>query len=227
METINLINISYNNLKKLSLVKNGDIGISSKVYRLDKDKCIKIFNESKNEFDMHRYNRFTNLDFECAVLPRELVLLRKKFRGYTMDFVNGNTLYNLDTNIEYSKFLMLAKKLIEESKEITEEGIILFDAHTDNIMYDKNKKKLVLTDPDEWAFSSTLKAKEFNFTILNASICEYMFGTQDFVFNDDIPIFAKISEEDDFIDYYETLRDNMSRERSIKIKTISDSRKII
>ena len=47
MENLNLVKMNYKDIKGLSLVKNGDLGLNSKVYRLDEDNCIKIFNKPR------------------------------------------------------------------------------------------------------------------------------------------------------------------------------------
>ena len=75
----NIEKISYGHIKKLELVRNGDAGIDCRVYRLNYDECIKLFNYSKDEFELKRYHEYTKLNFSCAAMPKTLYLINNKF----------------------------------------------------------------------------------------------------------------------------------------------------
>ena len=175
----NLEKMSYGYIKKLELVRNGDAGIDSRVYRLNYEECIKLFNHSKDEFELKRYHEYTKLNFSCAALPKTLYLINNKFRAFKTDYVNGEMLSELNPNMEYSKYLTLSKILLEASKEISEEGIIVHDSHSNNIMYNYDKDKLVLVDQGEWSVNrvGSEEAKALNFRLLNNTLRSVLFAT--------------------------------------------------
>ena len=82
VKMLNIIRMSKNDIKKLKLVKNGNCGTTSKVYKLNDKECIKVFNNSMDEFDLYRMNRFTKMSFEGANLPKVLVLINNKSSSY-------------------------------------------------------------------------------------------------------------------------------------------------
>lgn len=228
VKMLNIIRMSKNDIKKLKLVKNGNCGTTSKVYKLNDKECIKVFNNSMDEFDLYRMNRFTKMSFEGANLPKVLVLINNKFKASIMDYINGEMLSEL-TSIEYSTFIRLANELVQNVKVISKEGIRIFDSHAENIMYNYDTGKLVLTDPGEWSFD-TLNTKEEitrkNFELINSSIRGHLFLADSYLpscFY--IPNLVDISVDDDFIDYYEDLKEKIEKTKNIKIKTILDSRR--
>ena len=128
MEGLNLVKMSKSDIKKLSLVKNGDMGTTSKVYRLNESECLKYFNSSMDEYDMYRLHKFTNL-----------------INGETLETFNG---------LNYSEFIRSASTLLDNVHDISMEGIRILDSHEGNIMYNYDKGMLEITDPVEWCFAS-------------------------------------------------------------------------
>lgn len=131
MEALNLVKMSKSDIKKLSLVKNGDMGTTSKVYRLNDSECLKYFNYSMDEYDMYRLNKFTNLRFEGANLPNKLVIVNNKFRGYITDFINGESLETFN-GLDYSEFVRSASTLLDNVHGISMERIRILDSHEGN-----------------------------------------------------------------------------------------------
>lgn len=230
MEDLNLVKMSKSDIKKLSLVKNGDMGTTSKVYRLNDYECLKYFNYSMDEYDMYRLNKFTNLRFEGANLPNKLVIVNNKFRGYITDFINGETLETFN-GLDYSEFVKSASTLLDNVHNISMERIRILDSHEGNIMYNYDKGMLEITDPVEWCFDSVSSKDEVwnkNFRLVNATIRKYLFSTDD-IYNPSlyIPDLSEIEPSSDFVSYYEEIRDKMEEAKVIKIKTIFDARRYI
>ncbi len=229
-EKLNLVNMKNSDLKNLKLVKNGDIGTTSKVYRLNQFECLKVFNSSMSEYDMYRLNKFTNMSFEGVNLPTKLVIVDKKFRAYIMDFINGESLETF-SSLEYSEFIKCASILLQNVKYISFDKIRIFDSHEGNIMYNYDNGMLEITDPVEWSFDA-LNTKEDvlnkNFKLVNAVIRRYLFLT-DGIYNASlyIPNLGEIGPNDDFISYYEDIREKIEKAKGVKIKTIFDSRRYI
>lgn len=230
METLNFIKMKKSDLKSLSLVKNGDMGTTSRVYRLNDSECLKFFNYPMDEYDMHRLNKFTNLKLEGANLPNKLVIVNNKFRGYTTDFINGESLETFD-GLDYSEFIKCASTFLDNIYNISMQGIRILDSHEGNIMYNYDKEMLEITDPVEWCFDS-INSKEVicikNFRLVNATIRKYLFYTDD-IYNPSlyIPNLSELTLNDDFISYYEKIKDEMEKVKGVKIKTIFDARRYI
>lgn len=215
IKNLKVSKMSLNYIKKLELVKNGNDGLTSTIYKLNDHECIKLFKSSLSEFELYRYNEFCKLNLECAVLPELLYLINNKFRAYKMRLIDGPKLSNIDTNIEYSKLLKLYKNLMDETLEETvENGIIIYDCHDENIMYDKKCDKLLHIDIGEWSIENSDKkvVREKNerlmiYTLdnlLSYGECEVMpVGT-------------------DLIDFYEERRQQLESINHQKIKTLVD-----
>jgi len=212
-----------NKIRKSELVKKGDSGDFGKVYKLNDTECIKVLNTCGDNFELSRYNSYANLEFECAVMPKLLYLVNGKFKAYKMNLINGDELCEVSDDFDYSKFVQLADKLIKSvNEEISEEGIIVYDSHDGNIMYDYDKDKFLLIDQGQWSTSgiNTEIAKVKNFSIINESVFYTLFPK----------IFLHrpmIQYGTDFIDYYETKKENFEKQTGIKIKTIGECKKNI
>ena len=224
---LNIVKIKSSELLGLKLVNNGDLGSTSRVYHYGENECIKIFNHNMDSFDLYRMNELTNLSIEGANLPKKLVLLRNKFRAYIMDYINGVMLSQLE-EMNFDEVLALFTTLIDTSDNLGEEKIRIYDVHDDNIMYNYDKKILELIDPVEWnrCMKSTKVIKEENFKMINIALRTYLFFGSNYL----LPIlvdydFPELKRTDDYIDYYQTLKENLERKTSSKIKTIDDSRK--
>ena len=221
----NIVKMSFGYIKKLELVKNGDAGVDCKVYHLNNKECIKLFNHSKDIFELKRYHEYTELDFSCAALPKKLYLINNKFRAIKTEYVNGDMLSEINPDMEYSKYLSLSKILLEASKEISEEGIVVYDAHSNNIMYNYDKDKFVIVDQGEWSSNRihSEEAKCLNFRILNNTLRSELFDSP---FS--IGMLKKsLDMYDDYIDFYETEIELVEKKIGKKIITIDEFRKAI
>lgn len=221
----NIEKMSFCNIKKLELVRNGDKGASSRVYKLNYTECIKLFNQYKDEFELKRYHDYTKMNFDCAVLPKTIGLINNKFRALKMDFVNGVMLSELSQYMDYSKYVVLAKTLIDSSKEISEEGIVVYDSHSYNIMYNYDKDKFVLIDQGEWSNNkiNSERVRIKNFHILNNTLRSTLFDNNFSIGN----LKESLDIDGDFIDYYETERELTEKKTGKKIMTIGEFRRAI
>ena len=221
----NVEKMSLGYIKKLELVINGDIGASSRVYKLNYNECIKLFYEYKDEFELKRYHDYTKLNFECAVLPKTLYLINNKFKALKMDFVNGVMLSEISQYMDYSKYVVLANSLIESSKEISEEGIVVYDSHSNNIMYNYDKDKFVLIDQGDWSNQriDSDEASRLNFRILHNTLRSTLFDNSFSIGN----LKESLDMDGDFIDYYETERQLTEKKTGQKIITIGEFRRAI
>ena len=212
---LNIRKFSRRDITKLELIKNGSIGNSSKVYKLNDLECIKIYNKSRDEYELYRLNGFTKLKYEHVIMPNTLVIINNKFKGYTMNYVNGNMLcdcLDLDFSFALKKYNDFVKDV---TSEIENDGIILYDCNASNVIYDNDNQCFKLIDCDEWAIHIGSKASDMfqNYRML--------FSTFNYLVTNEY----NASEYDscDFIDYFEHLRKMKEKKLSRKIKTLGDS----
>lgn len=230
MDKLNAIKMTKKDIKGLSLVKNGKMGATSKVYKLNNLECLKVFNYNLPEYELYRINKFTNMHITSVNFPTKLVIIDKKFKGYISDFINGESLDTF-SSIGYSEFINAAVPLLEAIGKISEQRIRIFDSHEGNIMYNYDTGILEIIDPVKWSFdwfSSIKDIHEKNFRMINSTIRRYLFHNTD-TYNAATYIsnLKDITISDDFVAYYETLREYMEEVKNVKIKTIVDSRRYI
>ena len=217
----NVQKFTKDEIDKLKLVKNGETGHFGKVYRLNMDECIKIYNDPIDDFLMFNLNEKTNATLETAALPKRLAVIDKKVKGYTMDYIFGPRLLDCE-DYDYSKFIELYGAFVKKaSEEISLEGYSIIDASVGNIVLDVFRKEFRLIDTDLWKREDSCEYDELlnrNFTELNLAL----FNRFLFLLGYDI---AGLRPQDDFVDYYETLREDIEKKNDIKIKTLGDVRK--
>lgn len=213
-DQLNVQKLCKKEINGLSLVKNGDVGSFSNVYKLNETECIKIFKKPKDYYELLRFNELTKLKYDKVILPKMLAIINKKFRGYTMDFIDGNILcycFGYDFSLFIKKYKEFVDNVIDQ---ISDDGIILYDCNSSNIMFDEINNCFVLIDPDEWSKHSIYDTdiKKKNYRMLVNTFYNFMF-------KDTIEPF---DVDADFIDFYETKRYAKEKDTKIKINTIRD-----
>lgn len=210
--------VELKKIKSKGLVSSNSRGLTSKIYKFSETECIKIFNDYQDEYQLARYNMFASMNFSCAIMPKVLYLLNGKFKAIKMELVNGQELFDVDkSNIDYSKFILLASELIHDIiYEISEEGIKIYDCHCGNIMYDYNRDKLFLIDQGEWTNNiyTPEETKKENFELINSALFSFLFR--------DTYLLKTITYGDDIVDYYESIKERAEKKAKVKIKTIGE-----
>ena len=213
IDWINIRKYTPTQIQKLELVKNGDLGINGKVYRLNDLECLKIFNNNKNIFDLLCAYYLSNISFDWAALPTSFIVESNKFKGYTMKYIDGISM-RMFGEIDYSNFIRLYYKLIRSAlDDTTEERIKLYDIHLGNVMYDYQEKNLKMIDADAWRkdLCSLIELKNENFAVMDRCICGSIFGIE-----------SAIDINGDYIDYYESLRYSFEEAVGRKLNTVAD-----
>ena len=219
---VNIEKFTEEEIRNLELVKNGEIGFNSKVYRLNEKECVKIYRkniDNSNLYSVYKTNRFMKYTFETAEMPKRLAVVDNRYSGYVLNYINGPMLEEC-TDYDFSDMLLLYSKFIEKATmEISDEGILIVDPNAFNILLDKKDKKLKLIDPDSWIIKNKKMAGELkgkNFKTLAQTFSCFAFSN----------LFCDLDINGDFIDYFESRKDGLEKEKHVKIKTINDIRKI-
>ena len=214
----NVKKISEKSISKLHLVKNGDCGHFGRVYRFSDSECLKVFNEPFSDYRIKLLNEQTNFSFETVQMPKYLVKMKNKINGYVTDYVEGKRLCD-SLDCDFSEFLKMYSKFIKKTAvEATEAKYMIVDASSKNVMIDEANSCIKLVDTDlwdkrkDWDYDRLI---EQNFSELNGSI----FNGFLFLLSYDI---FDLTIHDDFIDYYETIREEIEHKKNVKIKTLGD-----
>lgn len=224
LEKEKVIKLKTKDLKKLSLVPNGDAGVIAKVYQLDESTCIKVFDEPFSVDFLRKIDEFSRYDYDFVTFPKEIVLNKRKYNAYTMRKINGMMFSQLDDSFNYEDILKLGSNLQKDIKELSEEGIRIEDCHSDNIMLDLETGKLVLIDIDFWSKrkkGDTYLVKR-NFKSFDKVLRFKIFGKENLnMFND----FEESAYKSDYIDFYETFIGLFFNKE--KVKTIGDIKEYV
>ena len=219
---VNIERFTDKEIKSLSLVRNGKIGFNSVVYRLNDKECLKVFRNSKglsNLYGMYKVGKLMEYTFETAEMPKRLALIDNKYNGYVLNYIDGPMLEEC-IDYDFSKILHLYSELIEKAtNEISEQGILLVDINAYNILLDKTNNKLKLIDSDTWIINS--KKSIGHLKSLNFKNMAQTFSC--FALSD---LFCDLDMDGDFVDYFETRKNEIEKRKHIKTKTISDMRNI-
>lgn len=218
------IDISQYNLK---LIKDGDIGLYGKVYRLNDKECLKIYDYNthfKNEVPINMLLELSELDIDCVINPKKIIISEKELDynkyayGYIMNYIDGKNLNNID-RVKVKTFLEMLSELFNVVKEISKEKLVIQDCHLGNLMLPNDINKIHFIDIDNWHFDRQ-QSKNFvyktNFEYVNHSI---MIRLLSYKYD---KIEGKINEETDIIDFYSSFIEKECKEKRMKIKTIRD-----
>ena len=139
MNTIELTEINFNNLKKLR--KQGTL---STILR-DENNCYKFMKHlNKNQLKhlRHKIEYFSKLDKKLFLVPENIILNEGNFVGYTMKYFDNSTdLYNKYTNSDCINFAEFNSDLIKSSKALREfhnNGFVFLDMSFSNILKNSN-----------------------------------------------------------------------------------------
>ena len=149
-------------LKQIGNKTYFDEGSLSKCYLLDDGNVLKLFDEPRKLYEMDNFKYFLKYSNDSFCFPFEFIYNSRKFYGYIIKRMPGKKLKEF---FHTSNLIHLYKNYFKLEKDmdfVSSGGIVLYDLHDENILYDGEKYSVV--DPDENAvISDALRAKEFNY----------------------------------------------------------------
>ena len=137
-----LLNMSREELDKLYL-QEGTEG----VLYLVGDKVIKLYKDTPliSKLSVQEIERLRKIKTQRFVLPKEVVLTdEKKLAGYTTTFIDKSPFGEI-FNLKGKDFKREIKILLEDIKELSNNGVEIDDMHLDNILLSENK--IYFVDP--------------------------------------------------------------------------------
>lgn len=124
-------------------------GVFGKCYLTSDGKVIKIFNRNPIGFETD-IQRLATLSSDSYVFPKELlyypIIERGKLIGYTMDYIDGNPIYNLQGNVDMSELLSAVCILEKDTDMISSESVQIKDMKGSNTLYSNGRIFVIDTD---------------------------------------------------------------------------------
>lgn len=133
-------------------------GRCSKCYLLQNESVYKQFNTPLDVSEIDRFKYFLSYKNDNFLFPYEFICDDKKLYGYITKKASGKTLEDIFIDCDLNKFSSNSKKLEDNIKYISEGRIIMYDFHSENIMYDDSIFEVI--DTDEYSISGIYDKEE-------------------------------------------------------------------
>ena len=136
--------MELNEIGKKKFLGKGEM---AKCYLLEDGNVLKLFNCQRSIDEMEMFKHFMKYDNDSFVFPFEFIYDSEKFYGYITKFALGKT---LEVEFPKSNLLNLSTNSIRLEKDIdfvSQGGIVLYDLHDRNVLYDGKKYSVI--DHDE------------------------------------------------------------------------------
>ena len=151
-------NIVYTTLPSIYTKNYIAQGVYGSCYKVDDNTAFKLFHDYNYYLDIYdNVKKLSTFDSDFFVFPEAFIyqyeISPETILGYTMQYIDGNKLNDLDKKVDIRRLFSLFDSLEKEIKEYTtEEGLLFEDIHDDNILFSKDGKLKVL-DVDLYKFS--------------------------------------------------------------------------
>jgi hypothetical protein len=172
------------NVDNLSKYLYGSIpigkGTTAISFLMPNGKVLKIYykNELKTSIISKR-EIFDKINNDSYIVPEELLIKDNKCIAQIYRYVKANTLHNIKSNFKVSDILKAYKKLIIDTKHISDNLFTLIDLHDKNILFDNS---FYVIDLDRGFISDSLnKNQVFNLNMrkINEVILNSLFKVKD------------------------------------------------
>lgn len=207
-------------IKNLKPLKDGE-GSCGKCYILNENTLYKEFYPvTEEDFIIceKELRPLVGIINDTFVFPIELNIKYGILLGYTMRYVKGVSLKNLNHDIFLYSLIYALPKVYEDIEIISKKGILLYDISDDNILFDGTKLSIIDQDRstiiDNPRLALMYNRRNFNQTIL-CYICEQTMQNREI---------EKFISSDVYLNYiYEGLNQGISNEFMIEfLETIRE-----
>lgn len=123
-------------------------GFMAKCYTLENGNVLKLFNNPMNVSEIDRFKYFLKYSNDTILFPFEFIYDENTFYGYITKRALGQTLGQTFSNSNLLNLSTNSYKFERDIDFVSNGGIILYDLHEDNVLYDGNKYTVI--DPDEY-----------------------------------------------------------------------------
>lgn len=120
---------------------------TSNLYKLEDGNILKLFKNPRSVSEIARFKYFLNYANDSFVFPFEFIYDSEKFYGYITRFALGKTLEEVFPKSNLIDMSKNSFKLEKNIDFISTGGIILYDFHSENLLYNGNDYSAI--DHDE------------------------------------------------------------------------------
>lgn len=160
------------NLKQFKTKKFLNKGTTGKCFLLKDGTVFKKFNSPLDLSELERFKYFLNYKNDNFLFPFDFIYDNKKFYGYITKRALGDTLQKTFKNSDLEKLSINCIKLEKNIDLISEGKIIMYDYHSENVMYDGNLIQVI--DSDDYGitdFYTEDAVKERNYEYNRIMMC--------------------------------------------------------
>ena len=123
---------------KLKKLPNGK-GNYGECYIVDNNTLYKEFfrlDDGSYPFEKNYFNDMQGIENGTFVFPKKIYTNGDYTLGYTMDYIHAYNLELIQLDFSLSDFIIALDRLKEDLKRLTENGIVICDVNSRNILYD-------------------------------------------------------------------------------------------
>lgn len=159
-------------------------GTTANCYKTKDDRVLKVFRETYRKQSLFNfigdmeshYNKISMLNNDSYVGPQELVLSKlNKIVAYYMEYKNARTIKRFKLNIRVRDLIEPYKRLIIDTKKVSEARFRVSDLHNKNILYDGS---FYMIDLDHGKFDDFHECSD----ILKYNMCDIVHVIIDAIF---------------------------------------------
>lgn len=228
---------SLDDLSTLKWMIFSNNGSNSNIYKYNKNILLKIFKEHLPFSEIKYFEDIKKLNINNVSLPQKFIIIDDKFYGYSMKFMPGKTLINLDDKVHYQDIVATLPNIQNTIERFSKNKYQMCDLNIYNVLYDEIKNTFNIVDIDLYLKENNMlyseaydfNALSFQSLLLTALTREFNYKRQEYKLYKklkDILLFGTLNNNDyarNFTEIKNELEDNYSEE----IKTLKDLRKVI
>ena len=125
-------------------------GINGRCYEIENGEVLKVFKIKPGIEELKRYKSFLEYSNDSILFPYRFITTKKYIKAYVSKKAPGEKIYNCLGVYGLDK---ISKDLIKLEKDvliISKGNIVMYDNHSENMLYDGNKFSVI--DVDDYSF---------------------------------------------------------------------------
>lgn len=209
---------------------NPEIGSEVSCYRLNHKQVLKIFDMANINFDNKLLIPNSIYGNNTYIFVDKIIEYRNKIYAYTMKYIEGPNLSNqksllLFYNLTYNELLNYLTTLINDSKQLAQNGIEVYDCYKTNIILNQTGfKQIDCIDFIEKDLDPTIIEQE-NIKLMCQTIYDCLFAPYltTFIANNNLQVTDFLTSPDDFL---KELKNISQKYSDNEIITLNDTKKL-
>ena len=209
---------------------NPKIGSEVSCYRINNKQVLKIFDMTNINFNNKLLIPNSIYGNNTYIFVDKIIEYRNKIYAYTMKYIEGPNLSNqtsllLFYNLTYNELSNYLTTLINDSKQLAQNGIEVYDCYKTNIILNQTGfKQIDCIDFIEKDLDPTIIEQE-NIKLMCQTIYDCLFAPYltTFIANNNLQVTDFLTSPDDFVKELKNISQNYSDNEII---TLNDTKKL-